>query len=685
MSDETKIVYYLGDEQTPYVSKINLPPDSITLGDFKAAIKKINYKFFFKSTDADFGVVKEEVTNDKSILPLCDNRIVAWLKAPDMDSVSQCSLNSNTLPMQDKNEDMQLRPNSTNEGELSIENKRVSPHYPLYNRYGSQSTLMSSDIETTSWDSRDDMSEYSTCTDMTASSRRKPRPKRQRYKKKRPRPGSDTTSTYSSSITDSSMSLNILTVTLNMEKYNFLGISIVGQTNDKGDGGIYIGSIMKGGAVAADNRIEPGDMLLQVNEVNFENMSNEDAVRVLRNIVHKPGPITLTVAKCWDPNPDNYFTIPKDEPVRPIDPAAWANHIMTVKGDMHGPSPPYSLNPESSSASSLPESERYDMPLSTCTDMGAVVKSLKMPDSGLDVKTRMWLKITIPNAFIGSDLVDWLQQKVHGLTERRDARKYASSLLKAGYIRHTVNKITFSEQCYYVFGDYTGTLDKDMSNLSLVESNSDRDSDTLGPLHGHHNTQPWMHQPSTSNHGYASYSQYPYTQSGQLSVGPPIPLNNGISSMVDYSSPPPTYPGLASHHSDGDNLSVHSAHSLHRAASEASTYRQHLATFGANGNNSAGSESESRYSSRSGKSGSGGSAKPRSRSGSEKSSDVLHQQMAYGGSTSYHNSLQRSNHPNQRTNQHSRPLSAIPPNLSNSQQSFQQAMGNPCDYFVDVM
>ena len=30
------------------------------------------------------------------------------------------------------------------------------------------------------------------------------------------------------------------------EKYNFLGISIVGQSNEKGDGGIYIGSIMKG-------------------------------------------------------------------------------------------------------------------------------------------------------------------------------------------------------------------------------------------------------------------------------------------------------------------------------------------------------------------------------------------------------------------------------------------------------
>lgn len=103
----------------------------------------------------------------------------------------------------------------------------------------------------------------------------------------------------------------------------------MGQSNERGDGGIYIGSIMKGGAVAADGRIEPGDMLLQVrghpghyritldghdaagaicswlkieplmfndsaflikvNDINFENMSNDDAVRILREIVSKTG------------------------------------------------------------------------------------------------------------------------------------------------------------------------------------------------------------------------------------------------------------------------------------------------------------------------------------------------------------------------------------------------------------
>ena len=54
-------------------------------------------------------------------------------------------------------------------------------------------------------------------------------------------------------------------------------------------------------------------MLLQVNDVDFQNMSNDDAVRVLREMVHKPGPITLTVAKCWDPSPQGYFTLPQSK------------------------------------------------------------------------------------------------------------------------------------------------------------------------------------------------------------------------------------------------------------------------------------------------------------------------------------------------------------------------------------
>ncbi|CAM5179167.1 unnamed protein product, partial [Eretmochelys imbricata] len=112
--------------------------------------------------------------------------------------------------------------------------------------YESSSTLLTSEIETTSLcDSDDDdtMSRFSSSTEQSSASRLLKRHRRRR--KQRP-PRLERTSSFSS-VTDSTMSLNIITVTLNMEKYNFLGISIVGQSNERGDGGIYIGSIMKGG------------------------------------------------------------------------------------------------------------------------------------------------------------------------------------------------------------------------------------------------------------------------------------------------------------------------------------------------------------------------------------------------------------------------------------------------------
>lgn len=43
-------------------------------------------------------------------------------------------------------------------------------------------------------------------------------------------------------------------------------------------------------------------------------------------------PIKLVVAKCWDPNPKGYFTIPRTEPVRPIDPGAWVAHTEAARG-----------------------------------------------------------------------------------------------------------------------------------------------------------------------------------------------------------------------------------------------------------------------------------------------------------------------------------------------------------------
>ncbi|MGH0128198.1 UNVERIFIED_CONTAM: hypothetical protein FKN15_044846 [Acipenser sinensis] len=165
---------------------------------------------------------------------------------------------------------------------------------------------------------------------------------------------------------------------------------------------------------------------------------------------------------------------------------------MTGTYPVYGMSPSMSTITSTSSSitSSIPETERFDdFHLSIHSDMATIAKAMASPESGLEVRDRMWLKITIPNAFIGSDVVDWLYHHVEGFTDRREARKYASNLLKAGYIRHTVNKITFSEQCYYIFGDLCGN----MANLSLNDhdgSSGASDQDTLAPL-PHPGAAPW--------------------------------------------------------------------------------------------------------------------------------------------------------------------------------------------------
>uniref|UniRef100_A0A8C2DXN8 Dishevelled segment polarity protein 1 n=1 Tax=Cyprinus carpio TaxID=7962 RepID=A0A8C2DXN8_CYPCA len=431
---ETKIIYHIDEEETPYLVKLTVSPEKATLADFKHVLnnRPVNsYKFFFKSMDQDFGVVKEEISDDNAKLPCFNGRVVSWLvlaEGTHSDGGSQCTESHKELP-----------PPLERTGGIG-DSRPPSFHVAVISQ-SSSSHLMR---------------------------RHKRRRRRQKVTKM------DRSSSFSS-ITDSTMSLNIITVTLNMEKYNFLGISIVGQSNDRGDGGIYIGSIMKGGAVAADGRIEPGDMLLQVNDVNFENMSNDDAVRILREIVSKPGPISLTVAKCWDPSPRSYFTIPRAEPVRPIDPAAWISHTTALSG----PYPHYGMT----------KVKFDDLPLSVSkTDMATIVKVMQLPESGLEIRDRMWLKITIANAVIGADVVDWLFSRVEGFKDRRDARKYASSLLKHGYLRHTVNKITFSEQCYYTFGD----LCQNMASLNLNEGSSGggSDQDGLAPLPPP-GTNPW--------------------------------------------------------------------------------------------------------------------------------------------------------------------------------------------------
>ncbi|XP_024615998.1 segment polarity protein dishevelled homolog DVL-1 [Neophocaena asiaeorientalis asiaeorientalis] len=704
---ETKIIYHMDEEETPYLVKLPVAPERVTLADFKNVLSNRPvhaYKFFFKSMDQDFGVVKEEISDDNARLPCFNGRVVSWLvlaEGTHSDAGSQGTDGHAELPPPlertggiGDSRPPSFHPNvagsrdgmDNETGTESLvshrrerarrrnreEAARTNGH-PRGDRRrdlglppDSTSTVLSSELESSSFiDSEEDdnTSRWAragvrggACAQGVSAGQVGP----SRGPTRGPSPGAPPQASSFSSITDSTMSLNIITVTLNMERHHFLGISIVGQSNDRGDGGIYIGSIMKGGAVAADGRIEPGDMLLQVNDVNFENMSNDDAVRVLREIVSQTGPISLTVAKCWDPTPRSYFTIPRADPVRPIDPAAWLSHTAALTGALprYGTSPCSSAvtrTSTSSLTSSVPGAPQLEeVPLTVKSDMGAVVRVMQLPDSGLEIRDRMWLKITIANAVIGADVVDWLYTHLEGFRERREARRYASSMLKRGFLRHTVNKITFSEQCYYVFGD----LCSNFAALNLNSGSSGAsDQDTLAPLP--HPAAPW-------------------------------PLGQGYP--YQYPGPPPCFP--PAYQDPGFGYGSGSAGSQQSEGSKSSGSTR---SAGGSSRRALGREKESRSA------GAGGS-------GSESDHTVPSGVGSGGWRERPAGQLSRGSSPRSQasaaapglpplhplTKAYSvvggppggppvRELAAVPPELTGSRQSFQKAMGNPCEFFVDIM
>lgn len=631
---------------------------------------------------------------DGARLPCFNGRVVSWLVSADgsnqSDGGSQCTesmlgppLGEHplSLPHPDCPTDTESIMSSARHHGAGRHHSSRGPQARYSGRPNGQlarvyeSSVVSSDVESTSFASETTgrhtaLSECSSVSRLQVASRKRP----QRRRRQRPQAMSRTSS-YSS-ITDSTMSLNIITVSLNMDTVNFLGISIVGQSNKGGDGGIYVGSIMKGGAVALDGRIEPGDMILQVNDVNFENMTNDEAVRVLREVVQKPGPIKLVVAKCWDPNPKGYFTIPRTEPVRPIDPGAWVAHTAAVRGDHPaacGVAAVMARPPSSGSATSLastvtarddhlvgggsggsPSPLGAPPPLTVQSDMAAVVRAMARPDSGLEIRDRMWLKITIPNAFIGADVVDWLLAHVEGFLDRRDARKYASHLLRAGLIRHTVNKITFSEQCYYIFGDLCAAA---MSQLSLGGGG---DSDSIGPLPGV-GVQPPPHgyMPYSGTYNPLEYQPMPfYTASEHTVYG----YNRGDESVLSGSSGGSLPDGKGGR----DNSSESDAASSVLVTGVQPHGGGHVGGGGVPGHGGGGTGTGN------GNGSSSGGRRSRS-SGSEHSRSEGSQQCPGGPGGGQQVPERQGQQGSQQQD------------IAGSRHSFKIAMGNPCELFVDVM
>ncbi|CAK9296573.1 unnamed protein product [Gordionus sp. m RMFG-2023] len=410
---ETKIIYHLDDQSTPYLVKLPIPPDTITLGDLKkyippnsnnignSATNNSNnsenefgdYKYFFKSMDDDFGVVKEEIVEDKTRLPSFNGRVICWIVQAGLGGPNSHdgSGHSGKSAGSDKREMGRRRYLAHNEKSSSTIissstctsglargfnnkhpiNKAGFSQYPHQHRrkkcylrgagpearhaareYHSYTTHSSSnstlppapyhhshpthDHTHPSFilgnihnrqnnnnpygfsDTEDSASRFSSVTDAAA---------RQSYKAHSRRVADADTD-----ITESVVSVDVIEVTLDVEATNFLGISIVGRRDKNGDGGfenvnipggapgISVGSIMKGGAISRDGRIEPGDVILEVNGTSLDRVSSDQAIAILRDAVKKPGkPVKLLVAKMWgscsasrfrhpDPPPPRYYS-----------------------------------------------------------------------------------------------------------------------------------------------------------------------------------------------------------------------------------------------------------------------------------------------------------------------------------------------------------------------------------------
>lgn len=67
-----------------------------------------------------------------------------------------------------------------------------------------------------------------------------------------------------------------------------------------------------------------------------------------------------------------------------------------------------------------------------------------------------------------SDLVNWILENVEGVNDRREARKFIGNMLRKNFIKHTVNKLTFSENSYYQFGEGDAGMLNDDDGKDLI-------------------------------------------------------------------------------------------------------------------------------------------------------------------------------------------------------------------------
>jgi len=298
-------------------------------------------------------------------------------------------------------------------------------------------------------------------------------------------------------------------VSLNLSDGRPLGITIVGHSSGQrgGDCGIFVGCVKRGGAAAADGRIEPGDLILEVNGVDLEGLTNERALTILRGELARGGTVQILVAKYWDmENQEDCDREPIYEPVgsvrsssagtrhgslewnarpgplklipedcaraRMFREASGASASESDHGRFGGSLPPAGRGtavpthrqcvvPPASSLPSLVDRSAANLQYTSRSQSASRGEPAAVGPAASD--RRPGSQPAADEPFLGADLINWIRGQVSGLSSVADARAYANDLLQAGYI-YTVNRpqqmlhggvasrFQFRDDEYYVFG-----------------------------------------------------------------------------------------------------------------------------------------------------------------------------------------------------------------------------------------
>ncbi|CAI2323793.1 unnamed protein product [Caenorhabditis sp. 36 PRJEB53466] len=495
-SSQIKVFYYLDDETTPYVSVIDTKDGVATLGNFKNSFTKRGYKYYGKELDPDIQrEVKIELTIDSDRLRKSQNGFyeIFLVSTPGYGTLPR---NSGTMTRPQRREALdKRRRRSADFDSVPYSDASLAPSTIVSKRAGEHLAEMYTSTS-------EDPYHYDESTRLAGDSsslyeplaardlnqiydddrRQKRKPKKERFR--RPYVPSTISSATESSV--GSGLPRILEIKLSMKNVPYLGLSVCTI-----DGHIFVSEIAPEGAVERDGRVNVGDQILQVNRISFEELNGPQAVRALRDAAASKKPITLYISKFARTAASEY-----DDPLAsmasetmPLDVGVWVETAVqnTEKMKALGLDPqeqtittiddgtlPFTSTASDDEERILYDQRRNGIPralleenerrreneqnekieqLNEFVDPMVVVRTMARSDSGLVVKNRKWLKILVPMSFIGRDLIDWLIEHMTDIHTKKHARMYASRLLAAGLIRHVVSKLTFTEKCYYVFGD----------------------------------------------------------------------------------------------------------------------------------------------------------------------------------------------------------------------------------------